>query len=206
MIADTRAATFQDLAQERRSIRHFRSEPVPRRVIEETLRAAMWSPSPHNVQPWRFTVLVDDADKDHLAEAMAARLQGDLRDDGVSGEAIARQTARSRRRLTTAPVVLICSLVRDGLVEYEDERRSRFEWEMAVQSVGAVLQTVFLAAAAHDLGTCWMAAPMYCPEDVKLAVGLPDPYAPQALVLMGYPAAPGKIRDRRPFEEVVEFR
>jgi hypothetical protein len=47
---------------------------------------------------------------------------------------------------------------------------------------------------------------MYCPEDVKSALALPDDYAPQALVLMGYPAAPGKARDRRAFEEVVDFR
>jgi coenzyme F420-0:L-glutamate ligase / coenzyme F420-1:gamma-L-glutamate ligase len=206
MIAEAQTTAFEDLARRRRSIRHFQSEAIPRKLVEEILHAAMWAPSPHNVQPWRFTVLVRDDDKSRLAEAMAARLQDDLHHDGVSGDVIARQTTRSRWRLTTAPVVLVCSLVRDGLAEYEDERRSHFEWEMAVQSVGAVLQTVFLAAAAHDLGTCWMAAPMYCPEDVRSAVGLPDHYSPQALVLLGYPASPGKIRDRVPFEEVVEFR
>ena len=206
MIVDARATALQDLVLQRRSIRHFRSESVPRPLIEEILRAALWAPSPHNVQPWRFTILVRDADKSRLAEAMAARLHEDLRADGVAEDIIAQQTHRSRWRLTTAPVVLVCSLVRDGLVEYQDERRSHLEWEMAVQSVGAVLQTVFLAAAAHDLGTCWMAAPMYCPAEVRSAVALPDEYSPQALVLMGYPASPGKIRDRRPFHEVAEFR
>lgn len=206
MIADARIAAFQDLAQQRRSIRHFRSESVPRSLIEEILQVAMWAPSPHNVQPWRFTVLTRDADKIRLAEAMAARLHDDLRADDIAEETIAQQTARSRWRLTTAPVVVVCSLVRDGLVEYQDARRSHFEWEMAVQSVGAVLQTVFLAAAAHDLGTCWMAAPMYCPDEVRSAVDLPDEYAPQALILMGYAASSGKLRDRRQFDEVVEFR
>ena len=43
---------------ERRSIRHFRSETVPRPLIANILRTAMWAPSPHNVQPWRFTVLM----------------------------------------------------------------------------------------------------------------------------------------------------
>jgi coenzyme F420-0:L-glutamate ligase/coenzyme F420-1:gamma-L-glutamate ligase len=206
MIADLEATNFEDLVRQRRSIRHFRTETVPQALIKEILEAAMWAPSPHNVQPWRFTVLVHDSDKIRLAEAMATRLESDLRRDGTAEELIVQQTARSRWRLTTAPVVLVCSLVRDGLVEYQDERRSNFEWQMAVQSVGAVLQTVFLTAAAHDLGTCWMAAPMYCPEEVKSAVALPYDYAPQALALMGYPASPGKVRDRRPFKEVVEFR
>jgi nitroreductase len=77
---------------------------------------------------------------------------------------------------------------------------------MAVQSVGAVLQTLFLLAAAHGLGACWMAAPMYCPEAVREVLELPGHQVPQALVLLGYPAAPGKVRERRPFEEVVDLR
>jgi F420 biosynthesis protein FbiB-like protein len=206
MIADARGAIFEDLIQERRSTRHFQSEPVPRTLVAEILRMAMWAPSPHNVQPWRFTVLFDGADKVRLADIMAARLEEDLRLDGVAGDVIAQQTARSRRRVTSAPVVLVCSLVHDGLVPYVDERRTALEWQMTVQSLGAVLQTLFLAAATRDLGTCWMAAPMYCPEDVKSALALPHEYAPQALVLMGYPAAPGKARARRAFEEVVDFR
>jgi coenzyme F420-0:L-glutamate ligase/coenzyme F420-1:gamma-L-glutamate ligase len=206
MIADVRAATFQDLVQERRSIRHFRDAPVARTVVAEILRTAMWAPSPHNVQPWRFTVLFDDVDKVRLADAMAARLRDDLQRDCLQPHLIDRQTARSRCRVTSAPVVLVCSLAGDGLVPYTDERRTRLEWQMAVQSLGAVLQTLFLAAATRDVGTCWMAAPMYCEEEVKGALLLPREYLPQALVLMGYPATPGKIRERRSFEEVVDFR
>lgn len=77
---------------------------------------------------------------------------------------------------------------------------------MAVQSVGAVLQTLFLLAFERGLGTCWMAAPMYCPDEVRSALSLPQNYEPQALVLMGYPAREGKMRARRPLGEVVDLR
>jgi coenzyme F420-0:L-glutamate ligase / coenzyme F420-1:gamma-L-glutamate ligase len=206
MIADVRAATFEDLVQARRSIRHFQSAPVARTVVVEILRSALWAPSPHNVQPWRFTVLFDDVDKVSLADAMAARLRDDLQGDGLPPDLIDRQTARSRWRVTSAPVVLVCSLDGDGLAPYADERRTALEWQMAVQSLGAVLQTLFLAAATRDVGTCWMAAPMYCEEEVRDVLALPREYAPQALVLMGYPATPGKMRERRAFEEVVDLR
>jgi coenzyme F420-0:L-glutamate ligase / coenzyme F420-1:gamma-L-glutamate ligase len=206
MIADARVASFEDLVQERRSIRHFQAAPVGRTVVAEILRTAMCAPSPHNVQPWRFTVLFDDLDKERLADAMAARLRDDLQGDGLSSDLIDRQTTRSRWRVTSAPVVLVCSLTGDGLVPYADARRTALEWQMAVQSLGAVLQTLFLAAATRDLGTCWMAAPMYCQEEVRNATALPREYSPQALVLMGYPATPGKIRERRSFKEVVDLR
>jgi nitroreductase len=97
-------------------------------------------------------------------------------------------------------------LVTDGLVEYADDRMQTLEWQMAVQSVGAVLQSLFLLAHARGLGTCWMAAPMYCPDEVRAALGLPEEQHPQALVLIGYPAHPGKRRERRHAREVTDLR
>jgi len=43
----------------RRSIRKYRSEPVPREVIDELLIAAMSAPSAGNEQPWHFVVIDD---------------------------------------------------------------------------------------------------------------------------------------------------
>jgi F420 biosynthesis protein FbiB-like protein len=205
-VQPARGAELWEAVHERRSIRVFREEPIPRQVVEELLRQALFAPSPHNSQPWRFTVLLDDEDKARLAAAMARKLEEELRADGLSEETIERQTFRSRRRITGAPVVVLCSLVRDGLVTYPDVRRNELEWQMAVQSVGAVMQTLFLLAWAQRIGTCWMAAPMYCPEVVRAALQLPPGYAPQALALLGYPAATGKLRERRAVSEVVELR
>ncbi|HEX6508627.1 MAG TPA: nitroreductase family protein [Chloroflexota bacterium] len=206
MIVDLDVGVLDGLVQSRRSIRAFRPESVPRDEVAELLRLAMWAPSPHNAQPWRFTVLFLQEDRTRLAEVMANRLASELRENRVDAEAIERQTSRSRWRITNAPVVLVCSLVGDGLVTYPDQRRARLEWQMAVQSLGAVLQTLFLLAAARGIGTCWMAAPMYCVNEVRQMLDLPDDHDPQALVLMGYPAKEGKVRDRRPLQEVVDLR
>lgn len=175
-------------------------------MLEDILRDAVWAPSPHNSQPWRFTVLYDSGDKERLAAGMADRLRDELRADGLAPETIERQTARSRGRIVSAPVVILLSLHGDGLLPYEDARRSTLEWEMAVQSVGAVLQSVFLLAWANGIGSCWMAAPMYCPEEVREALRLPPSYAPQALALLGYPVHPGRVRERRRPSEVIEIR
>jgi coenzyme F420-0:L-glutamate ligase/coenzyme F420-1:gamma-L-glutamate ligase len=201
-----RTETIDELIRERRSIRRFRPDSVPRSLVAELFRTAIWSPSPHNSQPWRFTVLFEGTDKERLARAMAERLREELSADQFDPTAIERQLSRSYGRISTAPVVVLCSLENDGLVAYPDERRNTLEWQMAVQSMGAVLQSVFLAASACSLGSCWMAAPMYCPDVVRDALHLPAVYDPQALVLIGYPAGPGKVRPRRPFEQVVELR
>lgn len=200
------APALRETILQRRSIRAFRDEPLPRSLVEDVLRDALWAPSPHNSQPWRFTVLFESGDKQRLAAGMAERLEEELRADGLAPKEIERISGRSRARISTAPVVILCSLAGDGLVRYDDERRNELEWLMAVQSVGAVLQTLFLAAHARGIGTCWMAAPMYCEDLVCSVLSLPPEYRPQALTLMGYAANEGKVRERRPFKEVVDLR
>jgi F420 biosynthesis protein FbiB-like protein len=199
-------SVLQKIVLERRSFRSFRDEPLPRKLVEDLLDEAVWSPSPHNTQPWRFTVLFEKCDKEMLGAAMANQLKRELLADGLPEETIERQTRRSRERISSAPVAILCSLVGEGLVRYPDRRRNDLEWQMAVQSVGAVLQTLFLLAWARGIGSCWMAAPMYCPEVVRIVLGLPNSFVPQALVLMGYPEGPGKVRERRPSSAVVDLR
>lgn len=200
------AGTLIDLVRDRRSIRSFASDGVSRELIFALLRDAQWAPSPHNAQPWRFTVLFEQEDKRRLADGMADQLRRELVADGTEPVVIEQQTDRSRKRITSAPVAVLCSLVREGLVPFPNERRNTLEFQMAVQSVGAVLQTLFLLAQTRGLGTCWMAAPMYCPEVVRATLELPAEYEPQALVLIGYPAGPGKVRPRLPADEVIDLR
>ncbi len=43
----------------RRSIRRYEDRPVPREMIDNLLRAAMYAPSASNRQPWHFVVVTD---------------------------------------------------------------------------------------------------------------------------------------------------
>ena len=45
----------------RRSVRHFRPNPVPDEELQLLLRAAMHAPSAGNSQPWHFVVVTDRA-------------------------------------------------------------------------------------------------------------------------------------------------
>ena len=41
----------------RRSIRGFKPDPVPRKVLEELLETCRWAPSPRNMQTWELAIL-----------------------------------------------------------------------------------------------------------------------------------------------------
>jgi len=190
------------LIRSRRSIRRYRPEPVPEKVMGELLQAATYAPSAHNRQPWRFVVITSEALKHRLAAAMGARLRTDLQADGVSPERIAQDTVRSYQRISTAPGLIVVCLTLTEMDSYPDTRRQHHEWTMAVQSVAMAGQNLLLAAHAHGLGGCWLCAPLFCPDIVRETLALPTDWQPQGLITLGYPAE-SKTKERAPLESRV---
>jgi len=57
---------FLDLARRRRSVRRYRSDPVPEDMLEQVLEAGRWAPSAVNSQPWEFIIVRDPEVKQAL--------------------------------------------------------------------------------------------------------------------------------------------
>ena len=203
------ASDWLALIRSRRSIRRFVPEPLPPPTLERLLTAAAWAPSAHNRQPWRFAVITQPPTKERLARAMGVRLRADRLADGDSLEAVEQDAARSHARIAGAPVVIAACLTMADMDRYPDERRQAAERLMAVQSVAMAVQNFLLAAHAEGLGACWMCAPLFCPDVVRDALGLPEDWEPQALITLGYPAIAtpgnrrGKPAERKPLQKVV---
>ena len=75
---------------QRRSIRRYTSETIPHELVKQLLTAAIWAPSAHNRQPWRFAVIETQQQKEALALAMGAKLRRDLESDNVPSEVIVK--------------------------------------------------------------------------------------------------------------------
>ena len=59
----------------RRSIRSFKTDPVPGEVLRDLMKVCRWAPSASNIQPWEFAVLggkVIQEAKDRLVERAKA--------------------------------------------------------------------------------------------------------------------------------------
>jgi coenzyme F420-0:L-glutamate ligase/coenzyme F420-1:gamma-L-glutamate ligase len=195
---------FLSLARGRRSIRRYEPREVPQSTLEALLEAAVWAPSAHNRQPWRFAI-VRGAGRERLARAMGARLRADLERDNAPQAVIEADVTRSYERLTGAPVVIVLCLSMVDMDTYPDARRQQHEWTMAVQSVAMAGQNLLLAAHAHGLGACWMCAPLFCPDVVQDALDLPPDWQPQGLITLGY-AAQTRDKARQPLVEKVVWR
>lgn len=195
---------FLEILLGRRSIRRYQQKSVPQALVDKLLTAAIWAPSAHNRQPWRFVVISALEKKSQLAQAMGDRLKKDLTRDGVETNVIENDVSRSYRRLTAAPLLVLVCLSMEDMDSYPDERRQINEWTMAVQSTAMAGQNLLLAAHALGLGACWMCAPLFCPEVVQEVLELPVNWEPQGLVTIGYPAEK-KVKSRRPLHSCTKF-
>jgi len=189
----------------RRSIRAFRRDPVPRADLDAVIEAACLAPAPHHSRPWRFAAVDNDESKRALALGMGARWRADLSADGVSADRVVELVESSHRKLASAPALVLGCLTWSGLDRYPDELRQRAEWGMALLSLGAAVENLMLAATDRGLASCWVAAPIFCPEESRDALGLPPEWLPHALVLVGYPD-PAYVGRRRPPVPLEELR
>lgn len=189
----------------RRSVRRYRPEPVPREIVERLLTAAIWAPSAHNRQPWRFAVVIEPERKERLTEAMAQRWRRDLSREGWNETDIQAKVQRSRSRLTQPPVLVVGCLTMQDMDAYGDQRLDEAERTMAIQSVALALGNLMLAAHHEGLGSCWMCAPLFAPGEVRTALDLPADWEPQAIIALGWPDEM-RESERKPLEEVVVWQ
>jgi coenzyme F420-0:L-glutamate ligase/coenzyme F420-1:gamma-L-glutamate ligase len=187
----------------RRTVRRFLADPVPEAIVADMIRAATRAPSAHNRQPWRFHVVSDTDGKARLVKAMGDKLRADRTKDGDDSEVIRQDVERSSARINGAPTLIAVCLTLDDMDSYPDERRNDAEFLMAVQSTAMAAQILLLKAQAEGLGACWMCAPLFCVETVKAALELPASWRPQGLILLGWPAEPGRVRERKPLADIA---
>jgi len=195
---------LEEALASRRSIRRFDGRPVPHQVVRDLIAMACTAPAPHHSRPWRFVAIESASARARLAEAMAEAWRRDLEADDVPPQERKRLLRRPRRQIDEAPALLVACLVLEGAHLWPDQRRRLAERDMYVQSLGAALQNLMLAAHGRGLGSYIMGAPLFCRQAVASALALPPDYEPSFLVALGYPR-PGWAPPPRPEIRIEDF-
>ncbi len=191
-----------NLIKSRRSIRRYRRKRLTVSEIDRILDCAIYAPSAHNAQPWRFFYMHDKGKKESLIKGMAERFRVDLEKDKVPFSTINRKIQRSIRLFSQAPALIIACIDMAGMDKYPDPPRRQAEMIMATQSLAAAIQNFLLAAKAVGLGACWYCAPLFCPDTVRSILQLSDDYTPQALIALGYAAEDPTVPQRFKIDEI----
>ena len=150
-------------------------------------------------------MLKNAAIKEKLADAMAVEFQRDLEGDDIPPEKIQAQVKRSKKRMTSAPVIILINLDMSEMNVYPDRKRKQAEFRTAVQSVASAGMQLLLAAHAEGLGGVWVCSPLFAQETVQKVLGLPKEWEPHGMFYLGYPEAIPEIRERKLLNEISKF-
>jgi nitroreductase len=108
----------------------------------------------------------------------------------------ALKAAYDREWFASAPLIIaVCCDTRAAW------RRSYDGVSYAWADAAIAVDHMTLAAADLGLGTCWVCA--FDPSVVRRLLELPEHVEPFALLPLGYPAEPGRAKDRKPSSAVV---
>jgi nitroreductase len=186
--------TFASTVLHRRATNHFKSDAVPEEYLNAILRLGSQAPSGYNLQPWRFIVVREDANRSRLQAA-----------------------AFKQPKIIEAPVVIIAF----GMKEEWKRRADEIFQEGARRGAGnpATVQqyknsalgflshmpmdvwvnrhtmiavtTMMLAAESYGLDT----APMegFDAQAIKSEFAIPDEAEVVALLAIGYAQEPDKV-------------
>lgn len=197
-----RARLFYEQMSRRRSVRAFSSEPVPREVINDLVRAASTAPSGAHQQPWTFVAVSDPVVKREIRVAAEQEEQknygGRMPDDWLRALEPIGTDAR-KPFLEQAPWLVV--LFRQDY-EFDDQGGRRHHYYVA-ESVG-IAAGVFLTAV-HQSG---LVALTHTPSPMgflKRILKRPESETASLLIPVGYPASDAEVPDlnRKPLEQVL---
>jgi nitroreductase len=70
MVGQTAEKFLSEVIRQRRATRHYEAAPIPEQHLRQILEAGLEAPSGYNLQPWRFVVVRDPAQRQRLRQAV----------------------------------------------------------------------------------------------------------------------------------------
>lgn len=213
-----------DAIRERKSIRVFKPDPVPKGVIERILYAAIEAPSSSNMQPWELFVACGN-ERERLGKILVESFSRDGKDydfEGDKGEPFPEKVLDRRRNFYNelfpkvkqldlepkrflqegtynfwgAPVVIFVFI--DGAME------KRFVFD-----IGTSVQNILLAAQAEGLGSHLIRLIVKFEDKIKEVLHIPTEKSLVIGICLGYPDPNALINKYKPrrvgLEEIVTW-
>lgn len=207
-------AVLDELVSRRRSIRKYKSDPLPEAWIEAMLQCAHQAPSPSNSQPVVFVRIDSQHHRNNLHHTLAdGHKQLIARHKAENGPARLRNWINAYRRyaefMFTAPVLLAVG-VRHGIGGFAskleaaglrpDDGRQQCDLDI---TVGLALNGLLLKAQELGVGSCILTAPLVFIEDVEALLGL-EKICIRSFVTLGLADETPSPPQRRSLSETVK--
>jgi nitroreductase len=204
----------------RRSIRSFKPDAVPKKILQDILDTCLWVPSSSNTQTWEFAVLGGKI-LDELNDLVVEKVKAEWDTEKLAYKNVTVDIPYPR---LPEPYLKRAMELRKTIDQYQfppgtphlvEERyhyllyggryygapnviiiyTEREFCPRAILDIGIVAQTIALSAMSYGLGTCLMSMPISWPEIVRKHLGLPETKLVAQAVAIGYPDLEARVNN-----------
>lgn len=171
---------------EHRSIRKYKSDPIPEGILQEILEAGTRASNTGNMQVYSIIVTQSPEVKEQLAPCHF-----------------------NQPMVKEAPVVLTFCADINRFSQWCQQRQAKPGYDNLLWfcngTIDAMLaaQNVCIAAEAHGLGICYLGTTLYTASRIVEVLRLPKGVMPITTVTVGYPAEQPLLTDRLPLRGIV---
>lgn len=199
----------------RKTIRRFTPDPVPATDIRQILALAARAPSVGNRQMWRFIVVAEERLRSLLGRQVERRIDALAGWQELSGQA-ARIAAWKQQALhfveAPAVIVVIGQSYNPALNKLLVDRGMK-PWEVDslfarpdIQSIGAMVGYLLLAAYDRGYGACWLTSPLIAKRELQATFELKANEEIVCMVSLGKPADAPLQKPRKAIDRLIEWR
>ncbi len=182
---------------DRRSIRRFKSDPIPEEALQAILTAGIQAPSGKNRQPWRFVVVGEEK----RAEMIQIMRQG-IAKTKARGEDIG--SAEWTAEVMEGAPITVFVFNAHGVHPWQPHSEMQTWMDVVnIQSIGAAIQNMLLAAQDLNIGSLWICDVFEAYWELSEWMGETSQMI--AAVSLGYPDESPAARPRKPMGEVLRW-
>ena len=191
---------LSDAIRARKSIRAFKEDRVQVKTVEEILEMAVQAPSALNLQPWEFTVVMDEERKRLSRRLLKAYRERRIGCGPGTASPLPKQLTQrleATSRIMTPRIEAVGatfdSFINEGSLDFYGAPVALIMCIDSVLpksylvSIGAALGYLVLAAHAKELGTCPIGLINAYADEVKDALNIPESKEVVLGVALGYP-------------------
>ncbi len=211
-------AALREVFKARRSIRKWKSDPVPEELLTKAIEAAGWSPNSGGKQTYHVYAITNRATIDAIGRAVqeVTDYLASLDVDPADRPAVERWQ-KSSAFFTKAPALIAVSAgvyqsISDKLQarnsadpRVAEINRNRNIAASRIQTVGAFVDHLLLSLHVLGLGAVYMAGPTQAKEAIEKIVGSGENEDIVALIPVGWPDEQPAAPPRKPVADLVTY-
>ncbi len=189
----------------RRSIRKYSNKKIPEQDILDIIESGTKAPSAKNRQPWKYIIVQGKAKEEMLNAFRNGIIREETSNALLPQSKINIDGAKyTVKILEQAPVVVFAVNSSGKGIMTELTPDGRISEICDVQSIGASIQNMLLAATEKGIGSLWICDIYFAYSE--LCEWLNTEGELLAAVAFGYPEEAPKERPRKRAEEITEWR